>query len=146
MKKKFEIFLLIIVIVSVGSYIYAVFPRRGTIETLILNKIDNIDFTNITIRESNDKEYRYENKYDIKNFLDNIKGIKIKEDRIKQDKRNVTEVRMYSKYSSGNLGFVIFDDKYIKVYSDTKGRHNTVIYKVTDDTSIINYLENIKSE
>lgn len=146
MKKKFEIFLLIIIILAMGLYVYAVFPRSGTIESLILNKVDNIDFTNITIRESYDKEYRKENEEDIKNFLDNIKEIKIKENKSYEEQRDVIEIRMYSKDASGKLGFVILDDKYIKVYSNTEGRHNTVMYKIIDDLSIINYLDNIKNE
>ena len=57
MKKKFEIFLLITIIVTIGLYVYAVFPRSGTIGSLILKKIGNMDFTNITIRENYDKEF-----------------------------------------------------------------------------------------
>ena len=53
---------------------------------------------------------------------------------------------MYSKEVSGKLGLVIFNDKYIEVYSDTKGRHNTVIYKIIDNSSIINNLDNIEGE
>ena len=144
MKKKFEIFLVIIIIVAIGLYVYAVFPRRGTIESLILNKVDNMDFTNITIRENYDKEYRKENEQYIKNFLDNIKEIKIKENKSYEEQGDIIEIRMYSKEDSGKLGFVIFNDKYIKVYSDTKGRHNTVIYKIIDNSSIINNLNNVK--
>lgn len=143
MKFKFKCFIMSVLIISVGLYIYVIFPRSGTIYELVLDKYNNAEFKTINISVNN-KEYKFKDKNEINIFIDKLKSIKIKEGKIKEDIKSETKVRMYSEDFSEKLGFTIFDNKYLKFYGSENGRYKTTIYKIVEETNINELINNIK--
>lgn len=143
MKFKLKYFIMSVLIISVGLYIYAIVPRNGTIYELVLDKYNNAEFSTINISVNN-KEYKFKDKNEINIFIDKLKSIKIKEGKIKEDIKSETKVRMYSENFSEKLGFTIFDNKYLKFYGSENGRYKTTIYKIVEETNINELINNIK--
>lgn len=143
MKFKFKYFIISVLIISVGLYIYAIFPRSGTIYELVLDKYNNAEFSTINISVNN-KEYKFKDKNEINIFIDKLKSIKIKEGKIKEDIKSETKVRMYSENFSEKLGFTIFDNKYFEFYGSENGRYKTTIYKNVEEINIDELINDIK--
>ena len=143
MKFKFKYFIIAVLSVSVGGYIYSIFPKSGTTNELVFDKYNNADFSTMNIGVNN-KEYKFNDKNEINIFIDNLKSIKIKEGKIKEDIKSETKVRIYSDNFSEKLGFTIFDNKYIKFYGSENGRYKTKIYKIVEETNIDELINNIK--
>lgn len=143
MKFKLKYFIISVLIVSVGLYIYAIFPRSGTIGELVFDKYNNADFSTINIRV-NIKEYKFKDIKEINLFIDKLKSIKIKEGKIKENIKSETKVRMYSEDFSEELGLTIFNNKYLKFYGSENGRYKTAIYKIVEEKNIDELINNIK--
>ncbi|MDU5109357.1 MAG: hypothetical protein E6248_02845 [Clostridium sp.] len=143
MKFKFKYFIISVLIISVGLYIYATFPRSGTTYELVLDKYNNTEFSTINIIVNNE-EYKFKDMNEINIFIDKLKSIKIKEGKIKEDINSEIEVRMYSENFSEKLGFTILDNKYLRFYGSENGRYKTAIYKIVEETNIDELINNIK--
>lgn len=116
------------------SFIYIVYPRRGTLENMVLENYKTKEFTYGKLRvEDEDYTLAEYNNEKIEEFLNEIKGIKIKEiSNIKEE--DIDEVYNLKFYGgSEDLGLVIFDFKYIKIFGSAKGRHRNAIYKILND-------------
>lgn len=148
-KKRFMIYGILAILMI--SLIFIFYPRSGALESLVLENYKTTEFTYGTLNIENETYTIAEDNNDkVEDFLNTIKTVKLKEvSSIKKNIKEVYKIRLYSHENSENLGFIIYDFKYIKIFGSSIGRHTDKIYEISnkkDRNLLKEEIESIKKE
>lgn len=140
MKISIKLIIIILISITILGFIFLMYPRSGTFETLILNKYKDMNLKMISIKDSSEEKLTtLEDQGDLDKALNYFNSLNIKEVNSFKENSIISDYITFQ-YENTNFNVRILDDTHVKISSALPGRHNNQIYKITNSKINIDFI------
>ncbi|MPM01357.1 hypothetical protein SDC9_47597 [bioreactor metagenome] len=140
MKISIKLIIIILISITILGFIFLMYPRSGTFETLILNKYKDMNLKIISIKDSSENKLTIlEDQRDLNKVINYFNNLNIKEINSFKENSIISDYITFQ-YENTNFNIRILDDTHVKISSTLPGRHNNQIYEITNSKINIDFI------